>query len=598
MPEFTRKFFKPAALFVVCSLIGSGPVSADFQVEGQYQVDVLRSPENAGARVQEADQAVTWDKASTRVHHAYVINRRQQVYGGELYSKRFDLENGHRTVPFGAKRMDDPNCLHEITEVVIKANSDFVFVVWGQVDAYGSEILGRFSKNGGKDFGPIKRFFRGNVVGGPGVLSGSIRTLLTASGVGLVFWQQYNPVPVDRQDVMGRELSDEGQTLRPAVKITDFNEAMWAPGGLSVAQKEDGTLIAAWMGYGGLTVDFSTDGGRRWGRDKVACGPECTTDIPQNRVATVAVASDGTIHIVGGGLGENRTSTVYHLRSTDGGEKWSEVQVLASSALYGIGGPKLALNPLNPSELSVVYAKQDSPNEEFKVFVRISRDSGETFGAPEKIGDMGVECLQYLGPQCPFSPAFDEFRGFNLVYYNGENHDTPVIGWYGKRWFHGQDGRLYPEWDYYASAFNENGEIETVQIDTFPDGERSIVPNYGVMTPTRIVTRSGTRSVIHTSYSRLSGSPHAVESRFARNVGFQNSGYFGIGGVEEADLSPSISPQSRAREPQEPESIGDDENNPPPNGECRRPDPPPNQDPPPPGEREELIIEEYPPPLG
>ncbi|MDP9023595.1 MAG: glycoside hydrolase [Actinomycetota bacterium] len=253
---------------------------------------------------------------------------------------------------------------------------------------------------------------------------------------------------------------------------------------VAVDHSHPSNVYVAWMGRGGedddkptkALVAASRDGGRTFGEP---------VDVSDERGAyqpRPAVDPDGTLHVIfpiGLGAVPEGTDpfqvarTVYHRRSTDGGQTWSEpVEVDAGNAGF-FGGRKyvLAADQNDGTLYAAWYAHEDThfdpAVEDVDIFLRSSTDGGQTWSDRVTINDDADEDrhINHYNPGISIAP-------------NGRVD----VAWYDFR------NSPYPERfpDEFSPPFNHDG-FQDVYYSYSTDGGQTWAPNMRITD--RIINR-------------------------------------------------------------------------------------------------------------
>ncbi|HEX2028142.1 MAG TPA: sialidase family protein [Nitriliruptorales bacterium] len=253
---------------------------------------------------------------------------------------------------------------------------------------------------------------------------------------------------------------------------------------VAVDQSDPSNVYVSWMGRGGeddekptkALVAASHDGGRSFG------DPVDVSDERGAYQARPAVTPDGTLHVIFpiglGAIPEGTdpfrvARTVYHRRSTDGGETWSDpVEVDEGNAGF-FGGRKfvLAADQDEGTLYAVWYANHDPlfepAEEDVDIFLRRSTDGGETWSDRMVLNDEADDerHINHYDPGISIAP-------------NGRVD----VAWYDFR------NSPYPERfpDGFTAPFNHDG-YQDVYYTWSDDGGQTWAPN--VRISDRIINR-------------------------------------------------------------------------------------------------------------
>lgn len=252
---------------------------------------------------------------------------------------------------------------------------------------------------------------------------------------------------------------------------------------VAVDQQDPSNVYVAWMGRGAGDADKSTkaliaashDGGRTFGE------PVDITDERGGYQPRLAVTADGTVHAIYpiglSGIPEEAdpfevVRTVYHRRSTDGGESWSEpVEVDQGNAGFYAGRKYLLAADHTSGNLYAVWygnakPKIDPQTDDVDIFLRASADGGRTWSDRRVVNDDAEDgYTNHYDPGISIAP-------------NGRID----IAWYDFR------NSPYPERfpDDFAAPFNHGG-FQDVYYAWSTDGGRTFSPN--VRVTDRIINR-------------------------------------------------------------------------------------------------------------
>jgi hypothetical protein len=143
-------------------------------------------------------------------------------------------------------------------------------------------------------------------------------------------------------------------------------------------------------GVGGsfpIAFSSSTDGGASFSQPRsITSGGKAGTR--GNQGSDIAVASDGTIYVAYRTFpgGNDATSTISFVKSTDCGKHWSQpvtVGAIAAAQAPGVAfrTPTFAFVAVDDSDPDVVYVAYMSISSDFDIYVQRSTDGGETWEA-------------------------------------------------------------------------------------------------------------------------------------------------------------------------------------------------------------------------
>jgi hypothetical protein len=139
-------------------------------------------------------------------------------------------------------------------------------------------------------------------------------------------------------------------------------------------------------------MSTSVDGASTFSKPRTIStgGPSGT---PNNQGVDIAVAPDGTIHVVYSAFERSTgVNTIAAVRSSDCGKHWSQPVTVGSF----VGGqapgvafrtPTFAFVAADDSDPDVVYAAYQSLAGDYDVFVQRSTDGGASWGAPVQVNE-------------------------------------------------------------------------------------------------------------------------------------------------------------------------------------------------------------------
>lgn len=163
--------------------------------------------------------------------------------------------------------------------------------------------------------------------------------------------------------------------------------------GATPAVLPNGEVLVAWAGHGNIYLDKSSDGGKTFGKDKIIASQPGSWDIPVAEIMRTngmpflvadnsAGEYNGNVYLL---LGDdsNGDADIFLLKSTDGGETWSE-KIRVNDDEKGNGKDQflghIAVDATNGDVYIVYYSRQNSSNNLFiDTYVAFSTDGGETF---------------------------------------------------------------------------------------------------------------------------------------------------------------------------------------------------------------------------
>ncbi len=104
---------------------------------------------------------------------------------------------------------------------------------------------------------------------------------------------------------------------------------------------------------------------------------------------SIAVGSDGTVHVVWATTGDVSNEVLYS-KSTDKGKSWKSIQYI-HDGYYGYK-PAIAVDPNNPDKIYIIYVGYQNSGETRSVRVCTSLDKGETWSASVPIYGSVLNC--------------------------------------------------------------------------------------------------------------------------------------------------------------------------------------------------------------
>jgi hypothetical protein len=219
-------------------------------------------------------------------------------------------------------------------------------------------------------------------------------------------------------------------------------------GNPSITIDDKGNLFAAWKSAtsnispsppAGLFVSISTDQGKSWNVTQVRqFGYETgsTFVIPQLRWSPEGGAS-GTLHLVTAGSDQpalSNHSTVFYLRSTDGGKTWSDDKVLPDDDPKLLNGkyiPNMSIAPNGRVDVAWWDTRDDPGIRANDVYYTYSTDNGETWAKNIRITDQTID--RRFGV---WGNNFDQNSPPSLASVN----EFALVGWDDTRFSRGEDG--------------------------------------------------------------------------------------------------------------------------------------------------------------
>ncbi len=258
--------------------------------------------------------------------------------------------------------------------------SDHVYVAWS--DRAAKEIMLRKSTDGGKTLlDPI------NVSNTP---DESIEPQIAIDSKNKIYvlWQEN--VGGTNRELFLSSSTDGGQSFSPSVNVTNnpgasgrhslgFGEQILNDSFSITTDKADGVLIVWTDNEDMLLFSKSTDGGQTF---------SAPVELPKGkglpRAPDVAVDKDGTIWVAwANGAGES--GDVSLIKSTDGGQTWSERLNITDNEGFS-DAPNIAVDA--EGNITIVFNDDTpelaGPHAAIIAFVR-STDGGKTFSAPQTI---------------------------------------------------------------------------------------------------------------------------------------------------------------------------------------------------------------------
>ena len=140
-----------------------------------------------------------------------------------------------------------------------------------------------------------------------------------------------------------------------------------------------------------IVFSRSIDGGASFSRPRIITSGS-PTGTRGNQGSDIAVAPDGTIYVAYRTFpgGNDATSTISVVKSTDCGKHWSQpvsVGSIVSAQAPGVAfrTPTFAFAAVDNANPSIVYVAYMSISGDFDIFVQRSTDGGATWGAPVQV---------------------------------------------------------------------------------------------------------------------------------------------------------------------------------------------------------------------
>ncbi|MEM3042437.1 MAG: BNR-4 repeat-containing protein [Thermoplasmata archaeon] len=262
----------------------------------------------------------------------------------------------------------------------------------------------------------------------------------------LVIWQDERN-SVGSPDIYFARSTDNGSTFSTPVRVDDSTTGSQAYPRMVV--DNSGKIHAVWQdtrsGNTRIYYANSKDNGTTWS----ASIQVNQTSTGQQSVPSIAVDSDGTIHVV---WDDSRSGAhVYYARSTDGGASFGAAKKLDSST----GTARYPCICTSPSG-RVTVAWEDTRNTKADIFLTTSTDGGASFGA-----EVNVTRDTHTTSQTKVRASYDSSGGLHLVWQDDRNGNLDI--YYG----FSSDGS-----DFTASPVNDTaaGSTDQEQPAIYVDG--------------------------------------------------------------------------------------------------------------------------------
>ena len=184
-------------------------------------------------------------------------------------------------------------------------------------------------------------------------------------------------------EILFSRSNDGGNSFSKPVNISNsiggdgkgrINSKTWHNGSLDLVAADKGVLYAAWTEYDGqLWFSRSTDGGKIFSRPRHIAGGGNANPA---RAPSMALGPGGVVYLAWT-IGEDDGADIHLAKSTDGGTRFSEPQLVAPSENYS-DAPKLAVD--SGGTLHLVYAESSGgPLARYHVRYTRSADGARRF---------------------------------------------------------------------------------------------------------------------------------------------------------------------------------------------------------------------------
>ncbi len=366
--------------------------------------------------------SVAWDVQDTRSKASVALHRSTDL--GDSWES-FMVRDARPTD--GDKQESN----RPVTGVVVDTSGaeDVVYVTWRQGisnqpagSSIPSHAMVAISTDGGRTFGPARRIADGAYT--PQVLSSATSTATT--------------------------LPTTTTTAPPAGSLSERPDAAanFGSGNNGVAIDDEGTFYAAWPTSAsnqvgrrpatGIFLSSTSDRGQTWAHHQISgFGFENRGNV---QLAWSPDGGDnGSLHVVYEATDQpevNSYADIWHQRSTDGGQTWSEPKSITGSNprdLYGKFVPMVTAASNGRVDVSWWDTRDDPGIRANDVYYTYSTDAGESFATPIRMTDQTID------------------RRFGVWGNNFDQNSPPgmasadeyaIVGWDDTRFSRGEDGPI------------------------------------------------------------------------------------------------------------------------------------------------------------
>ena len=432
---------------------------------------------------------VAWDVQDTRSKSSVALHRSSDL--GDSWES-FIVRDARPTSG------DDQESNRPVTGVVVDSSGseDVVYVTWRQGisnqptgSSVPSHAMVAVSTDGGETFGPPRRIDEG----------------------------AYTPPVVSEASSTATTVPNTTTTTAPAGSLAERPDAAenFGSGNNGVAMDGSGTFYAAWPSSSsnqggrrvatGIFLSSTSDRGQTWRHHPIR-----SFRFENRSNVQLAWSSDGgpngSLHVVYEGTDQpdvNSYADIWHQRSTDGGQTWSEPTSITGSNprdLFGKFIPMITTAPNGRIDVAWWDTRDDPGIRANDVYYTYSTDAGETFVAPTRITDQSID------------------RRFGVWGNNFDQNSPPglasvdeyaIVGWDDTRFSRGEDGPVLAT-DPATSGAGVGGGLQdifvsTVQFSAVGGGASKVAK--AVMAGVVGLVAVGLVLLVVSSLSRRSGEP-------------------------------------------------------------------------------------------
>lgn len=185
-------------------------------------------------------------------------------------------------------------------------------------------------------------------------------------------------------DILFARSEDAGETFSEPINLSNnslggdgkgrINRDIWHNGSFDIVATKNDRVYVVWTEYDGqLWFSRSADGGKTFSRATQLANSERAKPA---RGPALALAPDGALYLAWT-VGDDNSADIRVMKSTDGGKKFSEPEVVAYSNGYS-DAPKLAVD--TSGTLHIVYAESSGgPFDRYHIRYTRSTDGAQTF---------------------------------------------------------------------------------------------------------------------------------------------------------------------------------------------------------------------------
>jgi hypothetical protein len=158
----------------------------------------------------------------------------------------------------------------------------------------------------------------------------------------------------------------------------------------SLAISSDNTIHVTWIDNGDVLYSQSTDNGVSFTSSEVIVPQTFTYQFDYSKITSTL----GAIHITWTAYDNNNGAEIFYIRSIDGGESFSNPELLSLDDAYNSYGSEITSDGINRVGISWNNQGGGGGRSRFT----ISEDEGLTFSTPKTLINQGLSPLLYLTP--------------------------------------------------------------------------------------------------------------------------------------------------------------------------------------------------------